>query len=100
MPVGMGHDPDLVADVYADLVDVSALVEDPVEITTAEGEELEVTAVSRGDETLSPRMLQLRSQFSTWFQRQRETRYDLPAVDEQHQPDSFRRPQTEPRSDD
>lgn len=92
VPVGMGHDPDLVREVYRDLVESHALVEDPVTVPVPDGDTVEVAAVSRGDRRLSRHVLQMRSEFSTWFQRHRETRYDAAPVNPTPEVDPFRLP--------
>ena len=96
VPVGFGHDPDLVAEVYEDLTnpDVQALVEDPVEVNDVGAETVELPAVTRGDQRVTPRMLELRTEFSTWFQRDRDARYDLPEMDHTADPVPYRRPET------
>lgn len=100
IPVGLGHDVDLVRDVYRDLVERHALVEDPVTVETPDGEDVEVAAVSRGDQQLAPRVLKVRSKFSTWFQRYRDTRYDVEPVRLAPNVQPFRAPETREETSD
>lgn len=82
IPLGHGRDPDLVREVYADLVECHALVETPVTLTDPDSGEYDIVAVSLGDEPLPPNVAQLRSEFSAVFgKRAEETRYEAPDVD-------------------
>jgi len=95
IPLGYGRDPDLVREVYADLVESHALVETPVTLTDPDGEEYDIVAVSLGDEPLPPNVAQLRSEFSAVFgKRAEETRYEAPNVNLNVQPAPFVPPGT------
>lgn len=79
MHVGLGYDPELVAEVYQDLVDCHALVEHEVTLVDDEGTERELVAVSAGDEPMHGNVPQLRAEFSPWFSPAKQYRYDLPS---------------------
>ncbi|WP_324662418.1 hypothetical protein [Haloarcula sediminis] len=89
--VGMGYDPDLVAECYDDLVP-STLVEHELSITSPDGER-EVTAVRSRTETLPPSVADLRANFSDRFPvRQWDTRYDLPETEPEPEERGFQIP--------
>ncbi|AEH39528.1 hypothetical protein [Halopiger xanaduensis] len=94
--VGRGRDPDLVREVYRDLVDAHAIVETPITLTnTEDGTEREIVAASLGDESLPPNVAQLRGEFSSLFGKQAfNTRYSAPTIDDDPTPAPFVRPET------
>jgi hypothetical protein len=78
--VGMGYDPDLVAECYEELVP-NTLVEHELTIRAPDGDR-EVTAVRARTETLPPDVAQLRANFSDRFPiRKMPDRYELPSVE-------------------
>lgn len=99
--IGRGRDPDLVREVYQDLVDIHALAETPVTVQDTEtGEERELVAVAKGDESFPPEVVQLRGEFSSLFGKQAfETRYDPPASETETTPAPFVRPETREAAD-
>lgn len=99
--IGRGRDPDLVREVYCDLVEIHALAETPVTVSDTEtGEERELVAVSKGDESFPPNVVQLRGEFSSLFGKQAfETRYDPPEIETDMSPAPFVRPETHEKAD-
>ncbi len=89
--VGMGYDPDLVAECYEELVP-NTLVEHEFEIRAPDGDR-EVTAVRARTETLPPDVAKLRASFSDRFPiRQMPDRYELPSVEPDELTRGFRLP--------
>ncbi len=89
--VGMGYDPDLVAECYDELVP-NTLVEHQFTISAPDAER-EVTAVRARTETLPPDVAKLRASFSDSFPiRQMPDRYNLPAVEPDESTNGFRIP--------
>lgn len=79
--VGFGHDPELVAECYAEIVP-SAIVEDAVPITAGDGTTRDLTVVRSRTQPLPPNTVELETQFSSWFRaREHATRYSLPGLD-------------------
>jgi len=99
--IGRGRDPDLVREVYEDLVQIHALTETPVTVTDTErGEERELVAVSKGDEAFAPEVVELRGEFDSLFGKQAfATRYDAPEHDAAATPAPFVRPETHEPAD-
>ena len=78
--VGMGYDPDLVAECYEELVP-NTLVEHDLTLRTPDRDR-DVTAVRARTETLPPDVARLRAAFSDRFPvRKMPERYDLPGVE-------------------
>jgi len=88
--VGMGYDPDLVAECYEELVP-NTLVEHEFTIRDPSGDR-DVTAVRTRTETLPPDVAKLRASFSDRFANQMPDRYSLPAVDPDEATSGFRIP--------
>lgn len=99
--IGRGRDPDLVREVYSDLVRIHALTEAPVTVAdTQTGEKREVIATSLGDEPLPPNVAQLRGEFSSLFgKRAFDTRYKAPDVDVATSPAPFVPPESHQSSE-
>jgi len=99
--IGRGRDPDLVREVYQDLVEIHALAETPVTVKgTESGEERELVAVTKGDETFPPEVVQLRGEFDSLFGKQAfQTRYTEPDVKHATTPTPFIRPETHESAD-
>ncbi|ADB63924.1 hypothetical protein Htur_5036 (plasmid) [Haloterrigena turkmenica DSM 5511] len=99
--IGRGRDPDLVREVYQDLVEIHALAETPVTVQDTEtGGERELIAVSKGDDSFPPNVVQLRGEFSSLFGKQAfQTRYDAPEIDANTTPAPFIRPETRETAD-
>jgi hypothetical protein len=75
---GFGHDPQLVADVYQDLVP-AGLVEDTVPVTNPDGDDRAVTVVRPRISPLPEHTERLEAQFASRFRaRNTDTRYSLP----------------------
>jgi len=88
--VGMGYDPDLVAECYEELVP-NTLVEHEFTIRDPSGDR-QVTAVRTRTETLPPDVAKLRASFSDRFSNQMPDRYSLPDVDPDEATSGFRIP--------
>ena len=89
--VGMGYDPDLVAECYEELVP-NTLVEDEFTIRAPDGDR-PVTAVRARTETLPPDVAKLRASFSDRFPiRRMPDRYELPFVEPDEATRGFRIP--------
>jgi hypothetical protein len=73
-----GHDPDLIAECYADLVP-EVLAEREVTVEDTDGNERTLTIVYLRSETVTPQLAQLRSQFSTRVSNE-SGKYPLPEV--------------------
>jgi len=86
--VGMGYDPDLVAECYEELVP-NTLVEHEFTIRDPSGDR-QVAAVRTRTETLPPDVAKLRASFSDRFSNQMPDRYSLPDVDPDEATTSFR----------
>jgi len=87
--VGMGYDPDLVAECYDELVP-NTLVEHEFTISAPDAKR-EVTAVRARTETLPPDVAKLRASFSDRFPiRQMPDRYSLPAAKPDESTHGFR----------
>lgn len=82
---GIGHDPDLLAEVYEDLYSC-LFKERDISLYDSEGEEVTVTMVARRDRHITPQLAQLRSQYSERI---------LPPVDQGVDADAFALPDVE-----
>ncbi len=99
--IGRGRDPDLVREVYQDLLEIHALTETPVTVEDPDsGEGREIVAVAKGDEAFPDRVVQLRGEFSSLFGKQAfNTRYDAPDREDTPTPAPFVRPETQEPAD-
>ncbi|QCC57297.1 hypothetical protein DVR14_00590 (plasmid) [Natrinema thermotolerans] len=99
--IGRGRDPDLVREVYQDLLEIHALTETPVTVDGPDsGEGRELIAVAKGDEAFPDRVVQLRGEFSSLFGKQAfNTRYDAPDREDTPTPAPFVRPETQETAD-
>ncbi|WP_226043402.1 hypothetical protein [Natrinema sp. DC36] len=99
--IGRGRDPDLVREVYRDLVEIHALTETPVTVTDTEsGDDRELVAVSKGDEAFAPEVVDLRGEFDSLFGKQAfAARYGPPEHDVETTPAPFIRPESHERAD-
>ncbi len=88
--VGMGYDPDLVAECYEELVP-NTLVEHEFTIRDPSGDR-DVTAVRARTEALPPDVAKLRASFSERFANQMPDRYELPDVEPDEATSGFRIP--------
>lgn len=93
--VGLGYDPDLVAECYDEMVP-NTLVEHDINVGAPGVENASMTAVRTRSETLPPDVAQIRAAYSERFPRQNlPDRYELPEVD----PDEATRGFTIPSDD-
>lgn len=76
---GIGHDPDLVAECYQELVP-TALYETPVTLEDTDGNEQTVVCVHLRSQVIPDDLSQIRAQFSREFSADDTATYDLPAI--------------------
>lgn len=87
--VGYGYDPELVREVYCELVP-AALVEEPVHVEGPNGEQREIVGVRTRPQTMHRNIAQLRAGFAQEFRaREFGTRYDLPEPEIDEEPEWF-----------
>lgn len=77
---GMGHDPDLIAEEYREMVP-TALLEEELTVTRGDGEQTTMVAVHRRDEALPDDLAKIRAQFSESFDPDSAPKYTLPDVE-------------------